>query len=316
MTESPLVDSDLVIRVFFLGDDPIACLNKAMAFLTAAAPSRGNNASGHTRIVKCNNYQDVEQLAFLADPGVPDGQAVQTIIPNNATFQTEDLDTYDSNCDNISNAKAVLMTNISNYGSYVISEVPHSEIYLNDMEIKLAVKEKVDALEQNLSKQIKEKELHTFTAFKRESKEKEDRNIENEIDLEKKIKELDNIIFKVGQSAQTVHMLTKPQGFYDNIHKQALEAPNELSKVSLVNKSLKKLKLHLANFNKVVKITTTPNARIEGEWGFEHTKAVFDNEIIQFLKSLKDIFNVFDKDLLNEIIEVQTVFDQMDSAVQ
>ncbi|GKE78091.1 hypothetical protein Tco_1544211, partial [Tanacetum coccineum] len=35
-----------------------------------------------------------------------------------------------------------------------------------------------------------------------------------------------------------------------------------------------------------------------------------------FLKSLKDIFNVFDKDLLNEIIEVQTVFDQIEAAVQ
>ncbi|GJT94037.1 retrovirus-related pol polyprotein from transposon TNT 1-94 [Tanacetum coccineum] len=50
--------------------------------------------------------------------------------------------------------------------------------------------------------------------------------------------------------------------------------------------------------------------------GFEHTKTVFNNEIIPFLKSLKDIFNVFDKDLLNEITEVQTVFDQMEVAVQ
>ncbi|GKC43904.1 hypothetical protein Tco_1061626 [Tanacetum coccineum] len=62
---------------------------------------------------------DEEQLTFLADP---DGQAVQTIIPNNAAFQIEDLDTYDSDCDDISNAKAVLMANISNYGSDVISE--------------------------------------------------------------------------------------------------------------------------------------------------------------------------------------------------
>ncbi|GKF22096.1 hypothetical protein Tco_0074418, partial [Tanacetum coccineum] len=47
---------------------------------------------------------------------------------------TEDLETYDSDCDDILNAKAVLMANISNYGSDVISEVPHSETYLNDME--------------------------------------------------------------------------------------------------------------------------------------------------------------------------------------
>ncbi|GJZ05116.1 retrovirus-related pol polyprotein from transposon TNT 1-94 [Tanacetum coccineum] len=92
----------------------------------------------------------------------------------------------------------------------------------------LELKEQVDSLEQNLSKQIKEKEslLQTFTIFKNESKEKEDKYMENEIDLEKKIKELDNIIFKVGQSAQTVHMLTKPQVFYDNAHKQALGYKN------------------------------------------------------------------------------------------
>nr|GEX10126.1 hypothetical protein [Tanacetum cinerariifolium] len=77
---------------------------------------------------------DEEQLSFLADPGVQDGQVIQIIIPNNAAFQTEDLDTYDSDCDDISNAQAVLMDNISNYGSDVISEVRHFETYLNDME--------------------------------------------------------------------------------------------------------------------------------------------------------------------------------------
>nr|GFC13708.1 hypothetical protein [Tanacetum cinerariifolium] len=89
-----------------------------------AASSGGNNSSGQARVVKCYNCQgeghvarqctqpkrtrnatwykekamlaeaqeagqilDEEQLAFLADPGVPDGQVVQTIIPNNVAFQ-------------------------------------------------------------------------------------------------------------------------------------------------------------------------------------------------------------------------------------
>ncbi|GJT97492.1 retrovirus-related pol polyprotein from transposon TNT 1-94 [Tanacetum coccineum] len=95
-----------------------------------------------------------------------------------------------------------------------------------------------------------------------------------------------------------------------------IEAPKELPKISLVNESLKKLKFHLAKFDYVLKIRIAPNARTEGEWGFEHTKAAFNNEIIPFLKSLKDIFNVFDRDLLNEIIEVKIVFDQMNAAVQ
>ncbi|GKB84720.1 hypothetical protein Tco_0956992 [Tanacetum coccineum] len=95
-----------------------------------------------------------------------------------------------------------------------------------------------------------------------------------------------------------------------------VEAPSEFPKVSLVNESLKKLKFHLAKFDSVVKIRTKPDALTEGEWGFKHTKTFFNNEIISFLQSLKDIFNVFDKDLLNEITEVQIVFNQMKAAVQ
>ncbi|GKA89596.1 retrovirus-related pol polyprotein from transposon TNT 1-94 [Tanacetum coccineum] len=40
MTESPFGDSGFAVLVFSPGDDPIACLNKAMAFLTAVASSR------------------------------------------------------------------------------------------------------------------------------------------------------------------------------------------------------------------------------------------------------------------------------------
>ncbi|GKD68348.1 hypothetical protein Tco_1322438, partial [Tanacetum coccineum] len=143
MTELPLANSGLVVLVFSLGDDPIACVNKSMAFLTAVASSsnatssEGSNVSRLAKVIKCYNYQarqilDEEQLAFLADLGILDGQSVQTIIPNNAPFQTEDLDTYDSDYDDLSNAQAVLMANISNYGSDIILEVSHFDTYLND----------------------------------------------------------------------------------------------------------------------------------------------------------------------------------------
>ncbi|GKG00072.1 hypothetical protein Tco_0301762, partial [Tanacetum coccineum] len=94
------------------------------------------------------------------------------------------------------------------------------------------------------------------------------------------------------------------------------DVPSELPKVSLVNASLKNLKFRLTQFDSVVKKRTTPRLLEEGERGFEHTKVVFNNKIIPFLKSLKDIFNVFDKDLLNEITKVQTVFDQIEATVQ
>nr|GEW04400.1 hypothetical protein [Tanacetum cinerariifolium] len=62
----------LAVLVLSPGDDPIACLNKAMAFVTTgrqgqsyfgtgyksnATSSGGNNASGQTKVVKCYNYQ-------------------------------------------------------------------------------------------------------------------------------------------------------------------------------------------------------------------------------------------------------------------
>nr|GEW96219.1 hypothetical protein [Tanacetum cinerariifolium] len=118
------------IQLLMQGDDPIACLNKEMAFLTDVASlmyksnvttSGGNNSSGQARVVECYNCQDL---------GVPDGQVVQIIIPSNAAFQTKDLGTYDSDCDDISNAKPVFMANISNYGSDVISEANVQDTHL------------------------------------------------------------------------------------------------------------------------------------------------------------------------------------------
>nr|GFB04627.1 hypothetical protein [Tanacetum cinerariifolium] len=154
-----------------------------------ATSSRRNTTSGQERVVKCYNYQgeghmtrqctppkrqrnatwykekamlaeaheagqilDEEQLVFFADPRIPAGQA-QTIIPHNAAFQTEDLDTYDSDCDDLSNAQAVLMANISNYGSDVIlEEKANKEQNQESITVELErYKERVKTFEQHLN---------------------------------------------------------------------------------------------------------------------------------------------------------------------
>ncbi|GKB79872.1 hypothetical protein Tco_0946767 [Tanacetum coccineum] len=84
---------------------------------------------------------DEEQLAILADPGVADGQATQTTIPQNAFFQTDDLDAYDSDYDDISSVKVVLMANLSSYDSDVLSEVPQHDTYQNDNMVNQSVQE-------------------------------------------------------------------------------------------------------------------------------------------------------------------------------
>ncbi|GJR83384.1 hypothetical protein Tco_0154169 [Tanacetum coccineum] len=85
------VAKDIWERVqLLMQDDPIACLNKAMAFLTAVASSRNSawfkDKAMLAEAQEAGQILDEEQLAFLPDPRIPDGQAIQTIIPNNAAF--------------------------------------------------------------------------------------------------------------------------------------------------------------------------------------------------------------------------------------
>ncbi|GJW65178.1 hypothetical protein Tco_0117062 [Tanacetum coccineum] len=89
-------------------------------------------------------------------------------------------------------------------------------------------------LKQNLFEQVQEKDslMKTVYDLKNDLKMEENKNIDREIALEKKIKQLDIIIFKRGQSAQTIHMMTKSKICYDYSTKQAIgfEKPFYLKK--------------------------------------------------------------------------------------
>ncbi|GJT75492.1 integrase, catalytic region, zinc finger, CCHC-type containing protein [Tanacetum coccineum] len=64
-----------------------------------------------------------EEIAFLADLGLPDIQTSQTVITHNAAYQADDLDAYDSDCDELNSAKIALMANLSRNGSDALTEV-------------------------------------------------------------------------------------------------------------------------------------------------------------------------------------------------
>ncbi|GJY38881.1 retrovirus-related pol polyprotein from transposon TNT 1-94 [Tanacetum coccineum] len=76
---------------------------------------------------------DEEQLAFIEDPRIAEVQVTQQTIPQNLAFQTEDLEVYDLDYDDIYSAKVVLMVNLSSCDSDVLFEVPYYDTYLNDM---------------------------------------------------------------------------------------------------------------------------------------------------------------------------------------
>nr|GEZ75531.1 hypothetical protein [Tanacetum cinerariifolium] len=76
-----------------------------------------------------------QYLAILADTGDKvDSLLGAYSLTTNHIFQPDGSDLYDSDCDDISTAKAVLMVNLLSYGSDILSEVPHFETYHNDMD--------------------------------------------------------------------------------------------------------------------------------------------------------------------------------------
>nr|GFA02275.1 putative ribonuclease H-like domain-containing protein [Tanacetum cinerariifolium] len=64
-----------------------------------------------------------EELVFLADPGTAEGQATKTVITHNAAYQADDLDAYESNCDELNTAKVDFTANLSYYCLDVLAEI-------------------------------------------------------------------------------------------------------------------------------------------------------------------------------------------------
>nr|GEX68655.1 hypothetical protein [Tanacetum cinerariifolium] len=68
-----------------------------------------------------------EELDFLADPGTTESLSNQTVTTNNAAYQVDNLDAYDSDCDEINSAKIALMANLSHYGSDNLAELHNQD---------------------------------------------------------------------------------------------------------------------------------------------------------------------------------------------
>ncbi|GJT89594.1 hypothetical protein Tco_1078439 [Tanacetum coccineum] len=126
------LDSGLGVQSFLSTNDLINSLNKAMSFISIGhgAECVGKKAQGYAGSGAKVLILDEEQLAFLADLGdrVDSGPDTQT-LPNTAIFQTDDLDAFDSDCDEAPSASAVLMAKLFAYDSDVLFEVPNYNIY-------------------------------------------------------------------------------------------------------------------------------------------------------------------------------------------
>ncbi|GJS55370.1 putative ribonuclease H-like domain-containing protein [Tanacetum coccineum] len=307
------LDLGLTVPVFRQGDDPIDAINHMMSFVSVVVTSRYPTTNKQLR-----NSLNPRQQATINDGRV----TLQPVKWRKISFSiADDLDAYDSDCDELNTDKVALMANLSHYGSDALVEsnvVNHSETKItsdsNIIPYSQYVTESQQAAVQNSNSSTQQDALilsNTSTIVIPDFE--ETLVLAEESHSKMLLKQQDPMMLE--KKVNTTPVDYNSMNSLDLTH-SCRPTKVEVPKVSMVNTSLKKLKHHLAGFDMVVKERTTATAITEGSWGFEHTKACFKDEIVLFVKALKDLFNTFDQYLIDELSEVQNVFYQMKQAVE
>nr|GEU79676.1 hypothetical protein [Tanacetum cinerariifolium] len=147
---------------------------------------------------------EVRLMHAEENPGIAETQNTQYVVTNNAAYQADDLDAYDSDRDELNSAKLALMANLSHCGSDNLAENSSSPALQDDL--ILSVIEQLKTQVVNCTKinqdnknvnEILTAELERYKDHKEESQ-----NIDRELALEKQVKELNNIVFKRNRAQQ------------------------------------------------------------------------------------------------------------------
>nr|GFB52623.1 hypothetical protein [Tanacetum cinerariifolium] len=307
-------ETGLVVPVFQKGDDPIDAINHMMSFLTVVVTSRYPATNNQLRTsfnprqqAKINNgrvtiqpiqgrqnfvsagssrpftsgsggapgKQREEELEFLADPGTAESSSNQTIITNNATYQADDLDAYDSGCDEINSAKIALMANFTHYGSENLTEVNNQDNranYLTHQEMQVqSTSEQSTILPQSNTEIASDSNIISYSQYMNESQ-------YNTVQNSTLPTLQDDLILSVIEQLKTQAL-----GFQNPCYlKKALQ-----------------LKPKLYDGRKI-----------------EKSDAVVIPDTEETLMLAEELFTLFDHYLIDEVTEVQTVFKQIELAVE
>ncbi|GJU21709.1 integrase, catalytic region, zinc finger, CCHC-type containing protein [Tanacetum coccineum] len=141
--------------------------------------------------------------------------------------------------------------------------------------------------------------------LKKDFKQKEDKFLEEFLDIKRLKDKIEDRLYKQDQSVQTVHMLCKPKSFYDEKNKVAIGYKNPLCLTHA-----KQAQSALYNGHRI-----TPTGVTEGERGFEQTKRCYLTEVIPFFKTLKEHFVGVQTALFKEVKVMEEIFDQMNNEV-
>nr|GEW73095.1 hypothetical protein [Tanacetum cinerariifolium] len=91
------------------------------------------------------------------------------VITNNATYQADDLDAYDSDCNEINSAKIDLMANLSHYGFDSLAEVHNLDIVINPAVQAMPISEQSNIMNQSKTKITSDSNIIPYSQYVSES---------------------------------------------------------------------------------------------------------------------------------------------------
>ncbi|GJZ88322.1 hypothetical protein Tco_0660104 [Tanacetum coccineum] len=152
--EFPQLDSGLTVLVFKQGDDPIDAINHIMSFLSAVItscyPTTNNQLKNSSNLRQQATINDgrvtlqpgkdtcLNSALNLKGNGMIRGLRIKRSShtdchTHNTAYQADDLDAYDSDCNELNTDKVALMANLSHYGLDALAEVHNPDNVDNNM---------------------------------------------------------------------------------------------------------------------------------------------------------------------------------------
>nr|GEU53584.1 retrovirus-related Pol polyprotein from transposon TNT 1-94 [Tanacetum cinerariifolium] len=278
-----------------------------------------------------SNSNMISYDQYVKDNAVPVVQSNVSFVPNDAYMMILN-DTHEQPAQHVSVTTQnnvvdkSLTAELETYKEQVELYERRAIFELTEREQKIDEQLRIVITDRNIKEENLKKELHSVqmqlastikhntsmveevTSLKNDFKQKENKYLEEFLDMKALKEKVEDKLYKQDQSLQTIHMLCKPKPYYDEHYKAKAAKPVRALMVYPPNTPVKLVP-------KTCKTRITPTGLTEGERGFEQTKECYLTEVIPFFKTLKEHFEGIQKALTKEIKEMKTIFDVLEAQV-
>ncbi|GJR48778.1 hypothetical protein Tco_1316881 [Tanacetum coccineum] len=188
---------------------------------------------------------------YVKDNAVPVVQNNASMVPNDA-YGMIDNDLHESDVPSVSHTPRNTVVNnllnaeLATYKEQVELYERRARFELTEREQKIDEQLRIVICDRNIKEENLKKELHSVklqlastiqhnklmvdevTSLKKDFNQKENKFLEEFLDLKALKDKVEDKLFKQGQSIQTVHMMCKPRSYYDEVNKVAIGYKNPL----------------------------------------------------------------------------------------